>query len=97
MDVHAEPRQIHNDTSFLYRFPDLTAATRLWCESLEYAVTKEVPESATFLTAYDQTVTAMDPAVDIPKHNKIGLLAKICIHNHGRLSRRKRVLLPYLT
>lgn len=82
---------VTNDTADLYRYIDLTEATRITIEFIRETIETELPAELRFLTAYDEIRREMREIVELP--DRIAdLFVKLCRQNGGTLSKRKREL-----
>ncbi len=76
----------------LYRFPDMTTQVEALFAFIEQTVETELVLELSFLASYDRTKRAMQEVVDLPDRD-LDLFIRLCLQNHGRLSRAKRDLL----
>jgi len=81
--------QVHNETAHLYRFFDATPQVEFLFARAAEAIQTDLVEEAEFLQNFDQAMAAVRAVVDMPD-KRATLLVKMCLENHGRLSRRKR-------
>lgn len=81
--------QVHNETAHLYRFFDATPQVEFLFARAAEAIQMDLVEEAEFLQNFDQAMAAVRAVVDMPD-KRAALLVKLCLENHGRLSKRKR-------
>ncbi len=87
---------VHNDTMDLYRYPDLTPHTEFLYECIEETLRKDWPEELNFLQRFDGVCNDVRDVVELPD-NRMRLLAKLLLQNHGSLSPGKRSKFRELT
>jgi hypothetical protein len=73
----------------LYRYPDMTAQVEALFAFIRQTVETELAEELSFLASYDRTKRAMQEVVDLPDRD-LDLFIRLCLQNHGKLSRAKR-------
>jgi hypothetical protein len=73
----------------LYRYPDMTAQVEALFAFIRQTVETELAEELAFLVSYDRTKRAMQEVVDLPDRD-LDLFIRLCLRNHGKLSRSKR-------
>ena len=86
---------VAGDTIDLYRYPDLTPHAEFLYECIAETVEKDWPEELRFLQSFDAAFRAVQSIVDMPD-NKIRLLVRLLMQNHGILSATKRDLFHLL-
>lgn len=80
---------ILRQASDLFRYPDLTLQTEATFAWLERAIEVDLPRELDFLRRFDEVRTRMREIVEMPDRLE-QLFIKICLHNSGRISARKR-------
>lgn len=85
-----------NNTCDLYRYPDLTRHTEFLYECIEETLEKDWPEELNFLQQFDGVCRDVRGVVDLPD-NRLRLLVRLLLQNHGLLSQGKRSLFKDLT
>jgi Fic family protein len=88
--------EVTNETFDLYRFFDATGCAEFLYERMSEAINQDLLQEATFLKLLDGALSAIRDTVDMPDKRAV-LLAKICLHNGGRLSNSKRNQFEELT
>ena len=73
----------------LYRYPDMTAQVEALFAFIRQTIETELAEELSFLANYDRTKRAMQEVVDLPDRD-LDLFIRLCLQNHGTLSRAKR-------
>lgn len=79
----------------LYRYPDLTAVCEATFGWLERAIEVDLVQEIDFLRRFDEVRARMREIVEMPDR-KEQLFIRLCLDNHGRLSRGKRRLFAEL-
>ena len=87
---------VQNTTVDLYRYPDLTRHTEFLYECIAETLDKDWPEELNFLRQFDGACQDVRAVVELPD-NRLRLLVKLLLQNHGQLSQAKRPLFPELT
>lgn len=72
-----------------YRYLDMTRIVEILFEFIQETIETELPSEVQFLVNYDQARQGMQEIVDMPDR-KVDLFIRLCLQNHGRLSRAKR-------
>ena len=80
---------VHNDTADYYRYPDLTPQAEALFDFIRETIDVELVRELRFLASYDATHRAIPEVVDMPDR-EIDWLIRLCLQNHGRLSKRQR-------
>ncbi|MBL0155839.1 MAG: Fic family protein [Bryobacterales bacterium] len=87
---------VQNSTVDLYRYPDLTRHAEFLYECIAETLEKDWPEELSFLQQFDGVCQDVRAVVELPD-NRLRLLAKLLLQNHGRLAAGKRSHFPELT
>ncbi len=87
---------VHNTTTDLYRYPDLTRHAEFLYECIEETLEKDWPEELRFLGQFDEACQHVRRVVELPD-NRLRLLVKLLLQNNGRLAPGKRRLFPEVT
>lgn len=87
---------VANDTARLYRYPDLTRHAEFLYECIEETLRKDWPEELHFLQLFDGACRDVEAVVELPD-NRLRLLVKLLLQNHGRLAKGKRGLFGVVT
>lgn len=87
---------VHNDTTDLYRYPDLTPHTEFLYDCIEETLQKDWPEELSFLKKFDGACKDVRDVVELPD-NRLRLLVRLLLQNHGSLSLGKRSQFKDLT
>ena len=85
-----------NDTKDVYRYPDLTRHAEFLYDCIAETIEKDWPEELSFLEQFDGACQDVRDVVELPD-NRLRLLVKLLLQNHGRLSPGKRPLFQELT
>jgi len=80
---------VENETADYYRYIDFTAQAEALFEFIRETIEVELVQELQFLTNYDVTKRAIQAIVDMPDR-LIDLFIRLCLQNHGKLSKRKR-------
>jgi hypothetical protein len=80
-----------NATRDHFRYIDFTAIAEALYRFIEETIEKELPAELRFLQHYDVARAAMRDVVDMPEP-AANLFLRLCLQNHGRLSKNKRKL-----
>ncbi len=81
--------EVHNDTSYFYRYIDMTLQAEVLYDFVKMTIEKELIEELNFLENYDNTKKAIQEIIDMPDR-LIDLFIQLCLQNKGTLSSRKR-------
>lgn len=87
---------VQNGTKDLYRYPDLTRHAEFLYDCIAETVEKDWPEELSFLDQFDGACQDVRNIVELPD-NRLRLLVKLLLQNHGRLAQGKRSLFQELT
>lgn len=87
---------VSNDTKDLYRYPDLTRHVEFLYDCIAETIQKDWPEELSFLQQFDGACQDVRDVVELPD-NRLRLLVKLLLQNHGQLSQGKRPLFEDLT
>ncbi len=87
---------VRNSTVDLYRYPDLTRHAEFLYECIAETLEKDWPEELSFLQQFDGACQDVRSVVELPD-NRLRLLVKLLLQNHGRLALSKRSYFPELT
>lgn len=85
---------VANDTRDFYRYVDCTTLTEILFSFVEETIEKELPAEILFLQQYDTARKRMREVVDLPNRHA-DLFVRLCLQNHGALSKSKRLLPEY--
>ena len=85
-----------NSTVDLYRYPDLTRHSEFLYECIAETLEKDWPEELNFLKQFDGASLDVREVVELPD-NRLRLLVRLLLQNHGRLAQGKRSLFSELT
>ena len=80
---------VQNETARHYRYIDMTAQTEALFSFIERVIDVDLAEELRFLLNYDSTKAALQEIVDMPDR-LIDLFIRLCLQNHGTLSKSKR-------
>ena len=80
---------VHNNTSYLYRFIDMTNQAEALYNFVSLTIENELVEELNFLANYDKTKKAIQEIIDMPDR-LIYLFIQLCLQNNGSLSTQKR-------
>jgi hypothetical protein len=78
-----------SETARHYRYIDMTAQTEALFGFIERVIEVDLAEELRFLRNYDSTKAALQEIVDMPDR-LIDLFIRLCLQNHGTLSKSKR-------
>ncbi len=81
---------VHNDTSRLYRYIDMTPQVEALFRFIDQTIDTELARELAFLANYDETTRAIQEIVDMPDQ-KIDFFIRFCLQNNGQLSVQKRI------
>ncbi len=81
--------EVHNDTSHLFRFMDLTEQVEALYYYIQRTVEKDLPQERNHLMAYDAACAAVAEILDLSARD-ITLFVTFCRQQQGRLSQTKR-------
>jgi hypothetical protein len=87
---------VSNETQELYLYPDLTKHTEFLYQCIEETVAKDWPEGLSFLLQFDGACRDVRDVVELPD-NRLRLLVRLLLQNHGRLSHSKKPLFEDLS
>lgn len=85
---------VTNETSDFYRYVDCTKLTEILFQFVEDTIERELPAEILFLQQYDTARRRMRDVVDLPNRHA-DLFVRLCLQNHGALSKSKRQLPEY--
>jgi len=80
---------IQNETARYYRCIDMTAQVEALFSFIDRVIRVDLVEELRFLENYDSTKKALQAIVDMPDR-LIDLFIRLCLQNHGTLSKSKR-------
>jgi hypothetical protein len=78
-----------NNTTGLYRYPDLTPHAEFLFDCVIETIEKDWPQELDFLARFDKGCRAVRNIVDMPDA-KLRLLVRLLLQNGGTLSKTKR-------
>jgi Fic family protein len=88
--------EVLNDTAHLYRYFDATPLVEYLFDRVADTVRIDLREELEFVRTYDRSLEAILDVVDMPDR-RASLFVRLCLQNHGRLSRGKRSHFAELT
>lgn len=80
---------VDNDTADLYRYWDATRFAEYLYDCIAETVRRDLREELSFLTVFDQSLSAVMNIVDMPDR-RASLLVRLILQNRGELSKSKR-------
>jgi hypothetical protein len=87
---------VSNPTASFYRFPDMTWLTERMFELIRDTLTIELDAELEYLVAFDTARREMREVVDMPDA-RLDLFIRLCLQEHGQLSKNKRSQFGELT
>ena len=86
--------EVVNDIAPYFRYMDLTNEAVSLHRFIQATVHEEMKPNIDFMIKFDTAVHLIDSTVNWP-YPQVSLFIKLCVQNHGRLSRRKRELAAF--
>ena len=80
---------VENDTADLYRYWDATRFAEYLYDCIAETIRRDLREELSFLTVFDQALSAVMSIVDMPDR-RASLLVRLILQNRGELSKSKR-------
>ena len=81
--------EVVEDTSDLYRFPDVTEQASFIAGCMDQTIDHDMPDEIGYLKAFDQAAKAIDSIAPMP-NSRATLLISLINQNGGSLSKKKR-------
>ena len=80
---------VEEDTSWLYRYLDMTFIVQGMFEILTETIEKDLAEELEYLAKFDINMAKLKEVVDLPD-KKLNLFIRLCLQNQGKLSTTKK-------